>query len=680
MGKWKHMETENPLLAVRFEIPFDRIRTEHVEPAIQELIADAQGRMDAVPAEAGVRTYANTMAAMERATERLDYAMTVVRHIESVATSPELRTVFNNVQPAVSAFYSSIPLNEAIWKALKAFSETEEAAQLTGAKRRFLLKTLDSFRRHGAELDAEGKKRLAEIDVELTTITTTFGENTLDATNDWELLITDEGQLRGLPDSAIAAARESAASKGKEGYRFTLQAPSYIALMTYLDDRAIREQVYRAFQSRAAGGKFDNRELVGRILALRNERATLLGYRNFADLVLEDRMAHTGAHAIEFLRELERKTVKPFERENEQLRGFAGRELEAWDSGYYAEKQRQALYDFDEEELRPYFPADGVVAGMFEIVEKLYGIEVRERAGVPVWHPDVKVYEVCDGDGTLLGTFYADWFPRETKRGGAWMDAFITGDPRPHVGTICGNMTAPIGDRPALLTHREVETIFHEFGHLLHHTLSDVEVRSLAGTSVAWDFVELPSQIMENWCWERPALDLFARHWKTGAPIPEDLYQKMRRAKTFRGANGQMRQLGFSITDLLLHTEYSPDRDGDVVDYSKRILQRFTPAQLPEGHASICAFTHLFSSPVGYGAGYYSYKWAEVLEADAFTRFRNEGIFSREVGTEFRDRILSRGDSKDAAELYRDFMGRDPDPNALLVRSGLANMEELTTV
>jgi oligopeptidase A len=350
---------------------------------------------------------------------------------------------------------------------------------------------------------------------------------------------------------------------------------------------------------------------------------------------------------------------------------FVGHEIEAWDSGYYAEKLRQALYDFDEEALRPYFPADRVVAGMFEIVERLYGIRVSERTDLPVWHPDVKVYRVCDADGTALGIFYADWFPRETKRGGAWMDAFITGEPIPHSGTICGNMTRPIGDQPALLTHREVETIFHEFGHLLHHTLSRVEVRSLAGTNVAWDFVELPSQIMENWCWERDALDLFARHWQTGDPIPEELYQKMVRARTFRGANGQMRQLGFSFCDLLLHVEYTPEKYGDVVEYAKGILQRFSSSRLPEGHASICAFTHLFSSPVGYGAGYYSYKWAEVLEADAFTRFRNEGVFSAAVGAEFRERILSQGDSKDPAELYRDFMGRDPDPNALLVRTGL---------
>jgi oligopeptidase A len=665
---------ENPLLEIRFEIPFDQIRTEHVKPAITQLLADARRDIDKIAEASGTRTYANTLVAMERATETLDYAMTVVRHLEAVETSPELRAEFNAVQPEVSEFYSSIPLNEKLWTALKAFSGTDEARQLTGARRRFLVKTLDSFRRHGAELDAAGKKRLAEIAVELTNITTKFGENTLDATNAWELILEDEAQLAGLPPSAVAAARESASQKGVPGFRFTLQAPSYLPLMTYLDDRAIREQAYRAFQSRASSGPFNNRENVKRILELRHEKSQLLGYKNFADLVLEDRMAHTGAHAIEFLTDLEQKTAKWFQNENERLLEFVGREIEAWDTGYDAEKLRQALYDFDEEALRPYFPADRVLAGMFEIVGRLYGIRVEQRTDMPVWHPDVKVYSVRDSDGTPLGAFYADWFPRETKRGGAWMDAFITGEPIPHSGTICGNMTPPIGDKPALLTHREVETIFHEFGHLLHHTLSRVEVRSLAGTNVAWDFVELPSQIMENWCWERDALDLFARHWQTGERIPEDLYQKMLRARTFRSANGQMRQLGFSFCDLLLHVEYSPEKYGDVVEYARGILQRFSSARLPDGHASICAFTHLFSSPVGYGAGYYSYKWAEVLEADAFTRFRTEGIFSGVVGAEFRERILSKGDSSDPAELYRDFMGRDPDPNALLVRSGLASV------
>jgi oligopeptidase A len=318
-----------------------------------------------------------------------------------------------------------------------------------------------------------------------------------------------------------------------------------------------------------------------------------------------------------------------------------------------------------------------VVAGMFELVGRLYGIRVEEEAGVPVWDPAVRYYNIRDEKGEFLGGFYADWHPRENKRGGAWMDALITGGPapdgfHPHLGLICGNLTPPVGGKPALLTHREVETIFHEFGHLLHHLLSRVETRSLAGTSVAWDFVELPSQIMENWCWERAALDLFARHYETGEPIPDELFQKMKRARTFRAANAQMRQLGFGFIDLALHTRYDAARDGEVTLYTRAILQEYSPAPLPANHALIAAFTHLFASPVGYGAGYYSYKWAEVLDADAFTRFREQGIFSREVGAAFRGEILSKGDSDDPAALYRRFMGRDPDPNALLVRSGLA--------
>jgi oligopeptidase A len=399
--------------------------------------------------------------------------------------------------------------------------------------------------------------------------------------------------------------------------------------------------------------------------------------------VLEDRMAHTGDRALTFLDDLKRKTEARFREENAELAAFRrtlegpqAPELEPWDVAYYAEKQRAALYDFDEEALRPYFPLERVVAGMFEIVQRLYGIHVKEEPGAPVWHPDVKYYGIYDADGALLASFYADWYPRETKRGGAWMDAFLTGRPKgsgfePHLGLICGNLTPPVAGKPALLTHREVETIFPEFGHLLHHSLSRVEVRSLAGTNVAWDFVELPSQIMENWCWEREALDLFARHYETGQPIPDDLFQKMKRARTFRSANAQMRQLGFGFTDLALHMKYSAEKDGDVIQYSRAILQEFSPARLPEDHAMVAGFTHLFSSPVGYGAAYYSYKWAEVLDADAFTRFRRNGIFSSEVGREFRENILARGDSQDPAELYRGFMGRDPDPNALLERSGL---------
>jgi oligopeptidase A len=678
----------NPLLDVQFRIPFDRIRAEHVQPAIETLLEQSRAELADLAAGGAtgqpVRTFDNTLRALDDLAEPLGRAMGVVRHLESVATYPELRAAFNAVQPAVSAFHTGIPLNAGLWRNIKDFAATPEAARLTGERKRYLHKTVETFRRHGADLDAAGKRRLEEIDVELSKITTKFGENVLDSTNAFELVLTEERDLAGLPASAIASARENAQRKKLEGWRFTLQAPDYFAVMTYLDRRDIRRQVYEAYSVRAASGERDNRPIIGRILELRQEKAALLGFAHFADLVLEDRMAHSGARALEFLDDLKTKTERRFHEENRELQQFRGTledadagPLEPWDVAYYAEKQRTALYDFDEEALRPYFPMERVVAGLFELVGRLYGIRVIEEAGVPTWDAGVHYYNVADGDGEFLGGFYADWYPRENKRGGAWMDGLITGGPepgrfRPHLGLICGNLTPPIAGKPALLTHREVETIFHEFGHLLHHLLSRVETRSLAGTNVAWDFVELPSQIMENWCWEREALDLFARHFETGEPIPDELFQKMKRARNFRAANAQMRQLGFGFIDLQLHVRYNPAVDGDPVTYARAILQQFSPAPLPPEHAFIAAFTHLFASPVAYGAGYYSYKWAEVLEADAFTRFRDGGIFSREIGGAFRGEILSKGDSEDPAELYRRFMGRDPDPNALLVRSGLA--------
>jgi oligopeptidase A len=677
-------DDSNPLLTPRFRIPFDRIRAEHVQPAIDELLRDARARLEALAAAPNPRTFDNTMRALDDLTEPLDYAMGVVRHLESVATHPELRAALNAAQPAVSAFYSGIPLHEGLWKGLKEFAATPEGSHLTGPRRRFLVKTMDAFRRHGAELDPAGKKRLEELDVELTKLTTKYSENVLDSTNRFDLVIEDEAHLAGLPPSALESARESAKRKNKEGWRFTLQGPDYTAVMTYLDDASIRRTVYGAYSVRATEGEHDNRQIIARILELRREKARLLGFANFADLVLEDRMAHTGARALGFLEDLKIKTEPRFREENRELfefrrsiEGTEAPELSPWDVGYYSEKQRAALYSFDEEALRPYFPLERVVEGLWTLVNRLYGIRVTEEANVPVWDEHVKFYNIHDEDGAFLGGFYADWYPRENKRGGAWMDGLLTGGPvadgfKPHLGLICGNLTPPIGDKPALLTHREVETIFHEFGHLLHHLLSRVEIRSMAGTSVAWDFVELPSQIMENWCWEREALDLFARHWQTGEPVPGDLFQKMKRARTFRAANMQMRQVGFGFIDLLLHIRYTPERDGDPVEYSRRLLQDFSPAPLPPNHAMIAAFTHLFASPVGYGAGYYSYKWAEVLDADAFTRFRDNGIFSREIGTDFRTHILSKGDSEDPAELYKNFMGREPDPSALLQRSGLA--------
>jgi oligopeptidase A len=678
----------NPLLQIQFQIPFDQIRAENVEPAIEELLQDARNELNRLTSEPGERTFANTMQRLDHLTERLDYAMQIVRHLEAVVTTPELRAAYNAVQPKVSEFYSSLPLNEALWQGVLTYSRTEEASNLSGVRKRFLEKTMDNFRRHGAELNPEGKKRVAEIDVELAKQTMRFGENVLDATNQYEWVIADERQLSGLPQSARAMARASAAGKGlsEPSWRFTLQAPSYLAVMTYLDDEEMRRKVYQAFMHRATEEKHDNRPIMRNILELRGEKAGLLGYRDFADLVLEDRMAHAGDRAQQFLEDLRHKTEAAFRKENTDLLAFSGKaELQLWDIAYYAEKQRSALYDFDEEALRPYFPLESVIQGMFEVVHRLYGISVVEKTGVPVWDPHVKYYEIYDhsrsSGNDLVGAFYADWFPRENKRGGAWMDTLIIGEAHadgregehqdPHLGLICGNLTPPAEDRPSLLTHREVQTIFHEFGHLLHHCLSRVELRGFAGVNVAWDFVELPSQIMENWTWERDALDLFARHYQTGAAIPGELLDKMRNARNFRAANTQMRQLGFGLVDLALHRDIPQGSNVDLLGFARNMLQQFTPARLPDDYSMIVSFTHLFASPVGYGAGYYSYKWAEVLDADAFTRFRKGGIFSREVGGRFRDRILSRGDSEDPAELYRSFMGRDPDPNALLERSGL---------
>ena len=680
------MSAANPLLEIQFRIPFDQIEPPHVEPALDQLLAEAQQRLDDLAGDDQPRTFANTLLALERVTEKVEYALGVVAHLEAVRTTPELRKAYNVVQPKASAFFSSIPLNEALWKQLKAYASTDEARKLEGVRKRFLTKTVDDFRRSGADLDPAGKKRLQEIDVELSTLTTKFGENVLDSTNAFELIIEDEVRLSGLPPSAREQARDSAKKKDKEGWRFTLQAPSYSAIMTYLDDHTVREQVWREYSTRATKGEHDNRENVAKILKLRREKATLLGYENFADLVLEERMAKKGKRAQEFVHDLEERTRAAFDRENQHLREFrmsiegaSAVHMEPWDVAYYAEKLRKAEYDFDEEDLKPYFPYEEVKKGLFEVTKRLFGIDARPvEGGAPVWHEDVQYYGVFDADGAQLGAFYADYFPREDKRGGAWMDSFLTGSKlpdgkwEPHLGLMCGNLNPPTEDKPALLSHRDVETLFHEFGHLLHHLLTRVEVRSLAGTNVAWDFVELPSQIMENWCWEREALDLFAKHYKTGEPIPDELFEKMQKARTFRAGNSQMRQVSFGTLDLAMHIDYDPEKDGDVMKYAFQIAKRFAAAPLPKAYAMIAGFTHLFSSPVGYGAGYYSYKWAEALDADAFTQFAKTGVFDAETGLAFRSQILSKGDSEDPETLFRAFMGRDPDPQALMARLGLA--------
>lgn len=687
----------NPFLDPSFAIRWSELKPEFVEPGIETALLRAQEAIDRIAAVApAAATYENTFLALEAATEELNVAWGKVAHLQSVCDRPDLRAAHNRMLPRVSAFFAKIRLNAALWERLKAAAGSPAAASLGGIHRRFLEETLADFREAGADLPAEARARLEGLQSELAQLTQKYSENVLDATNAWELVVNDEGRLDGLPAHAVAAAAEGAKAKGRSAperpaWRFTLHAPSQEPFLTYLNDAELRRTMWQGAVAVGAAPPHDNTALIGRVLELRREKARLLGKAHFADAVLERRMAKDGARALAFIEDLKARCAAGFGRETRELEEFRAeqtgqpaRRLAPWEVAYWSERLRRARYDFDEEVLRPYFPLPGVVAGLFELAGRVFGLRVTERPtsgpdGVEVWHPDVRYYDVRDGRGRHVGSFYADWHPRESKRGGAWMNYLITGGPRPdggrapHLGLICGNLTPPSGGRPALLSHREVETVFHEFGHLLHHLLGEVEIKSLNGVNVAWDFVELPSQLMENWCWERESLDLFARHFESGERIPEAIYAKMRAARNFRAATLMMRQVSLAKMDLLLHTrteEFAglPDVEPAV---RRAIADCIVPTD-PPAPTLVKRFNHIFADPVGYAAGYYSYKWAEVLEADAFRRFLNEGIFSPKVGAEFVDKILSRGNAADPARLFRDFMGRDPDLEALLIRSGLA--------
>ncbi len=679
----------NPFLDPAFHIRWSALTPAHIEPAISAALARAQAAIDEIAArDLAALSYENTFLALEHATEEITQAWGKVTHLQSVADSPELRAAHNAMLPQVSAFYARIPLNAELWRRLKTFADTPAARALTGIHRRFVDETAAEFRQAGADLPTEQRTRLEALQTELSQLTQKYSENVLDATNAWQLVVDDEARLAGLPAHAKAAARRGAEAKGVAGWRFTLHQPSQEPFMVYLEDATLRRELWTAAVAVGAAGAHDNTALIGRILTLRAEKAALLGKAHFADLVLERRMAKTGERALAFLDDLRGRAAEAFARECRELEAFKAQRtgqpaapLAPWELAFWSEKLRQERYDFDEEVLRPFFPLNRVIDGMFELAGRVFGLRITERAAgeVETWHPEVKFYDVHDRGGRHVGSFYADWHPRESKRGGAWMNYLITGGPgadggrAPHLGLICGNLTPPAADRPALLTHREAETIFHEFGHLLHHLLGEVEIKSLNGVNVAWDFVELPSQIMENWCWERESLDLFARHHETGAAIPEDIFAKMTAAKNFRSACATMRQLSLARMDLLLHTRTAEfAAAADVEPLARAAVAECLVPTEPPAPTVVKRFTHVFADPVGYAAGYYSYKWAEVLDADAFTRFKREGIFNAETGAAFVREILSRGNSADPAELYRGFMGRDPDLNALLRRCGLA--------
>jgi oligopeptidase A len=703
-----------PFLTQDFHIRWSTLTPDQIEADIRAALEKAQANLDAlIDQDRGKMNFDTVVLGLDETTRELNEAWGLVTHLDSLCNSPALREAHNKMLAEVSAFFAKIPLNEHLWDLLVTYSKTEEAKKLTPVSKRALDESMEGFIQAGADLPPEKKKRVEEIESELSKITQKYSENVLDSTNKWELVIDDVERLRGLPHSAIEAARADAAAKGlgtpeKPLYRLTLKAPSMIPVMEYLEDESIRRQVWEGACSIGRGGEYDNTDNVFNILRLRHEKAQIMGKAHFADHVLAHRMAKTGRSALRFIEDLYSRVNDAFKRETIELQEFRADTahqtadlFQPWEVSFWSEKQRKSKYDFDEEELRPYFPLDRVLGGMFQLAEKVFDLRITPREGVyvepgqdapenisaqpgkagpvEVWHPEVKFYEVRNEKGVHIGSFYADWHPRDAKRGGAWMNYLKMGVPpsgerdrRLHLGLICGNMTPPVDGKPALLTHDEVCTVFHEFGHLLHQLCGNVEIPSLNGVSVYWDFVELPSQLLENFCWERESLDLFARHHETGEAIPARLFKKMLAAKNYRSASDIMRQLAFGKLDLELHMNHATTEGADLDQLARKILNDYLMPLKTEQPTMARRFGHLFSSPVGYAAGYYSYKWAEVLDADAFTRFQQEGVLNPAVGREFREKILSKGNSEDPAKLFHDFMGRDPDAMALLSRAGLA--------
>ena len=678
------MSDSHPFLSHDFKIKWSTLTPDHIKADVTKAIETGKENIDAVkvitPDEAN---FENTFGALESATDDLDRSWGRVNHLDSVANSDELREALNEMLPIVSEFSSSISLDDDLWKVLKSYSESDAITTLTEIQQRFVQETCNDFKAAGADLDPDSKKRMFEINAELAKVTQKFGENVLDSTNAWELYVHSEDELGGLPESAKTGAAEDAKRKGKEGqWRFTQQFPSMYPVMQYAETAELRKKIWEGGGTIGHGGDHDNTEQIWRILKLRQEKANLLGFSNFADHVLNRRMAKSGTGALDFTEDLHSKISESFKEDMNSLEAYwmknTGAEsgpMEPWDVAFWSERRRKELYDFDDEALRPYFPVDQVMDGLFSLTSKLFGIKIS-ASEAETWHPEVKFYEIHDtASSEHLGSFYADWHPRESKRGGALMNFLETGAPSPrtpHLGLICGNMSKPTGDKPALLTHNEVETVFHEFGHLLHHLLSDVKIKSLAGVNVPWDFVELPSQIMENFCWDRESLDFFAKHYETGETIPSELFDKMIAARNYMSASAFMRQLSLGKLDLELHVHPERYLGKNLDEVDREILVDYKAKLATQGPSMARRFNHLFSSPVGYAAGYYSYKWAEVLDADAFTRFREEGVLNQKTGMSFRKEILSKGNSRPVDESYRRFMGRNPEQAALLERSGLA--------
>jgi oligopeptidase A len=653
---------------------------------VDQLLAEARATVERISADGVPATWDAFVGPLEDSTERLSRAWGQVEHLHSVMDSPELRAAYNADLPKITQFWTELGQNQRLFDKYRALKDSAEFAALVPARKKLVDNALRDFRLGGAELPAELKPRYAAIQDELASLSAKFSENVLDATNAYSIVLEDEKRLAGIPADAIQTAREAAEKDGKPGWKFTLQMPSYLPVMQYADDRALREAFYRANATRASEfGKpeWDNTPLIEHILKLRKEDAALLGYANFAEVSLVPKMAQTPAQVLEFLHDLARR-ARPFaERDLAELREYAQRELglstlEAWDMTYASEKLRAERYSFSDQEVKQYFPESQVVPGMFKLVETLYGIRIAESAA-PVWHKDVRFFDIRTAAGDLIGQFYVDLYARETKRGGAWMDGAITrrrkgaGIQTPVAYLNC-NFSGPVGGKPALFTHDDVITLFHEFGHGLHHLLTKIEDLGVSGINgVEWDAVELPSQFMENFCWEWEVLEHMTKHVDSGAPLPRELFGKMLAAKNFQSGLGMLRQIEFSLFDMHLHYDFAPDTGRSAQDVLDAVRKEIAVVVPPAYNRFPNNFSHIFAG--GYAAGYYSYKWAEVLSADAFSAFEEKralrGVLDGLTGARFRDEVLAVGGSRPAAESFRAFRGRDPQVDALLRHNGM---------
>jgi oligopeptidase A len=672
----------NPLLQDDVLPPFSKIRPEHVEPAIDAMLANCRALIERLGGEADQATWESFIDPLEEQDDRLSRAWSPVSHLNGVMNTDELRAAYNACLPKLSDYGTEVGQNEALYRGYK---HVASQAGLNPAQRKVLENALRDFHLSGVDLPAEKKARYKEISQAMSRLTSNYSEHLLDATNSWHKQVTDEARLAGLPDSAKALARQHAKERDLDGWVFTLDFPSYLPVMQYADDRALRREVYEAYATRASdqgpnAGQWDNGPLMDEILALRHEQAQLLGFASYAELSLAPKMARTTDEVMAFLNDLAAHSVPQARQELDELRSFAKAEhgvddIQPWDLAYWTEKLRLHRYAISQEELRPYFPVTRVVPGMFRVAERLFGVRIEAQEGVEVWHPDVRFYRITDPDGRLRAQFYLDPYARQKKRGGAWMDVCATRLKSSHreqlpVAYLVCNFTPPVDGKPSLLTHDEVQTLFHEFGHGLHHMLTEVDYPAVAGIhGVPWDAVELPSQFMENWCWERESLDLIAGHVDTGEPIPDDLFDRMRAAKNFQSAMAMVRQLEFALFDFRLHLEYDPARGGRIYEILDEVRDQVAVLKPPAFNRFAHGFSHIFAG--GYAAGYYSYKWAEVLSADAFSLFEERGIFDPEAGRAFRENILEMGGAADAMELYRAFRGREPTTDALLRHSGI---------